>query len=138
MDYSDDGWKPVDGKYDVELTDIKTGVKAKEGVNFAWVKPSFRIISPGEFEGKAFQDFMYVEPQPKELSPALKQLLRLGTCVAGRELRNAVEAIQIITDAKGEFLTLEVFTTTAKKGKNVGKEYKNIRYLAKLESTVTS
>lgn len=138
MDYSDDGWKPPVGKYDVELTETKTGVKAKDGITNAWVKPCFAIITPGEFEGKSFQDFMYVEAQPTELTPAVKQLLRLGTCIAGRELKNAVEAIQIIEAAKGEFLTVEVFQTTARKGKNAGKVYTNIRYLAKLESTVTN
>ena len=135
MDYSDDGWKPVPGNYDVEITEAKTGVKVKDGVTNAWLKPTYRIIA-GEFEGRTFSDFMYFSPKPTEITPALKQVLRLGTCLAGRELKNAVEASQIIGGSKGEFITIEVFRTEGK-GKNAGKTYTNLRYLAKLESTVT-
>lgn len=138
MDYSDDGWKPPVGKYDVALEEVKTGTKVKDNVTNAWMKPTFRIISEGEFNGRTFSDFMYFTPQPTEITPAIRQLLRLGTCVAGRELKNSIEASQVISGAIGEFLNLEIFESTAKKGKNAGKVYTNIRFLSKLESTATA
>lgn len=137
MDYSDDGWKPPVGTYDVEVVDVKTGTKQKDGVNNAWVKPMFKIITNGEFENKTFADFMYITPNPTEITPAIRQLLRCATCIAGREIKNSVEAAKIVADAKGEFLSVQIFRTTAKKGKNAGKVYDNLRYVSRLASTVT-
>lgn len=135
MDFSDDGWKPPVGTYDVILTDVSKDTKNKEGITNAWVKPVFQIFSPGEYDGRTFNEFMYFTPGAKELTPALRQLLRLATCLAGREIRNSVEAIQIISDSVNECLTLEVFTTVGKKGASKGKVYTNVRFVAKIETT---
>lgn len=137
MDFSDDGWKPPVGTYDVCLEDVTTGTKSKDGVTNIWLKPIFRIITEGEYAGRTFSEFMYIQPGAKELTPALRQLLRLATCLAGREIKNAVEASQIITEAgaANEFLTLEIFQTVGKKGKSAGRTFTNVRYLTKLETT---
>ncbi len=59
MDLSDDGWMPPDGDYFVLVEDVATGVKEKNGVNNAWVKPTFKILD-GDLEGRSFQDFYYI------------------------------------------------------------------------------
>jgi hypothetical protein len=135
MDFSDDGWKPPVGTYDVAIETVTTGVKVKDGVTNVWIKPAFNIISDGEYQGRTFSEFMYIQPGAKELTPALRQLLRFATCLAGREIKNASEAAQIAQASVGEFLTLEVFTTVGKKGKSLGRTFTNIRYLTKLETT---
>lgn len=135
MDFSDDGWKPPVGTYDVSIDAVKTGTKTADGVTNLWIKPVFSIIAEGEYAGKSFSDFMYIPQGTKELTPALRQLLRLATCIAGREVRNPVEAVGICQKAVGSFLTLEVFQTVAKKGKSAGKTYTNIRFLAPLTAT---
>lgn len=135
MDFSDDGWKPPVGTYDVMIEDVVTGVKVKESVNNIWLKPTFVIVSEGEFQGRSFSEFLYIQPGAKELTPSLRNMLRLATCLAGREIKNAVEASQIIQGSVSEFLTLEVFQTVGKKGKSAGRTFTNLRYLTKLETT---
>lgn len=137
MDFSDDGWKPTPGIYDVMIEEVIKGQKVKEGVTNIWVKPVFKVISEGEYVDRTFSEFCYIQPGTTELTPGLRQLLRLATCLAGREVKNAVEATQIISDAVSEFLTVEIFTTVGKKGKSKGKTFTNIRYLSKLETTET-
>lgn len=134
MDFSDDGWKPPVGQYDVRVVEAVIGGKVKDGVQTAWLKPIFEIISEGEFTGRTFSEFIYITPNAKELTPGLKQLLRLATCLAGREIRNASEAFQIIQDSVGEFLTVE-FRQNVGKGKNAGKVFLNLYFLNKIEST---
>jgi hypothetical protein len=140
MDFSDDKWKPLGG-FDVQILDVLTGSKPnKAGVVFIWVKPVFEIISDGEFQGRTFSEFMYIEPGVTEIRKAmgLQQLLRLATCLAGREIKNAIEAAQIVQAAKGEFISLETYDSTVKKEPNKGKVYRNLRYLSRLESTETT
>jgi hypothetical protein len=135
MDFSDDGWKPPVGTYDVTIEDVGCGTKAKDGVTNIWLKPVFNVISDGEYQGRTFTEFLYIQPGAKELTPSLRNMLRLATCLAGREIKNAVEASQIIQGAVGEFLTIEVFQTVGKKGKSAGRTFTNLRYLTKLETT---
>lgn len=137
MDFSDDKWKPL-GAFDVQIAEVQVGSKPnKVGVVCIWVKPVFEIISDGENLGRTFSEFMYIEPGVTEIRKAmgLQQLLRLATCLTGREIKNAVEASQIVQDSKGEFLSLETYDSTVKKGRNAGKTYRNIRFLSRLETT---
>lgn len=133
MDYSDDGWKPVDGKFTVLLTGFTSGTKTKNDVVHAWGKPLFRILD-GDFKDRSFSDFLWLPPSPSEPSPGLRQMLRLGTCLCDRELHNAAEAAAIIQGGAtaGEVLNLEVFTTISKSN---GRSYTNIRYLSKVAAT---
>jgi len=135
MDFSDDGWKPPVGTYDACIESVGVGSKVKDGVTNIWLKPIFRIITDGEYADRTFADFMYIQPGARELTPALRQLLRFATCLAGREIKNAVEASEIAQASEGEFLTLEVFQTVGKKGKSAGRTFTNIRFLTKLETT---
>lgn len=133
IDLNDDQWMPPDATYLVSIDEIRTGVKEKEGVKNIWVKPVFSIHTEGEFEGKSFTDFYYITPGSDERrnSMSLRNLLRFATCVAGTETKNPVEAIQILQDSLNEFLNVEVYRTTGKKGGT----FTNIRFLSKLEST---
>lgn len=141
MDLSDDKWMPPDGTYDVRVEDVSTGLKEKDGVNNAWVKPVFSFIDPGsEFEGKTFSDYFWIPPGLTDASPfkdliSLKNLCRYATCLQGSETKNPIEAAEIVKASVGEFLSVEVYRTTSKTGKNVGKIYANIRYLSHLEET---
>ena len=74
MDLSDDGWMPPDGNYDVMVEDVASGVKEKEGVNNAWVKPVFTIVD-GEFKGRSFSDYFWITPGMTEPSISLKNLV---------------------------------------------------------------
>lgn len=134
MDLSDDGWTPPDGTYDVCLEEFVTGTKEKTGVTNVWIKPSFTIID-GEFGTKTFTDFYWIPPNSDGDSFSLKNLLRLATCMAGREVRDPVESCKILGDAVGEFLSVEVYRTTSRK---TGKTYSNIRFLSRLETTEVS
>ncbi len=74
MDLSDDGWMPPDGNYDVLIEDVAAGIKEKNGMNNAWVKPSFNILdgealSPGEMS----KVFAGNDPIPFRESPAYEQ-----------------------------------------------------------------
>jgi hypothetical protein len=138
MDFSDDSWKPNPGTYDVTIEDVVKGSKVTDGVTNIWIKPIFQVISECEVQGRTFAEFCYITPGAKEITPGLRQLLRLATCLTGREIKSAVEASAIIGDSVGEFLTLEVFNTVGKKGKSKGKTFSNIRYLSKLETTETA
>jgi hypothetical protein len=125
MDFSNDDWKPDDGSYSVVVADVKSGLKVKDGVTNAWVKPVLKVLD-GEFENRTFSDFMYFEPNQKDdPSPGLRQLLRFATCIAGRELKDPIEAGKIAVGSADAVLTLEIFTSTSKKN---GQQYRNIRY----------
>jgi hypothetical protein len=125
MDFSNDDWKPDDGTYSVVVQDVKTGLKVKDGITNAWVKPVLKVLD-GEFENRTFSDFMYFSPnQTEDPSPGLKSLLRFATCIAGREMKDPVEAGNIAVGAIDAVLTLDLFTTTSKKN---GNQYRNIRY----------
>ena len=131
MDLSDDGWMPPDGQYDVMIEDVSSGVKEKNGVNNAWVKPAFSILD-GEFKGKTFTDFYYIQGGVmKEPTISVKNLCRFATCLVGSETRIPLEAAEIAKAGVGEFLTIEVYRTTSKK---TGKTYPNIRFLQRLEA----
>lgn len=131
MDLSDDGWKPQDGEYDVELSDVAVGTKEKEGINNAWVKPAFTVVD-GEFAGRTFTDYFWIEGGMTDPSISVKNLCRLATCLSGSEVINPIEAAEICKAAVGEFLTVEVYRTKSRK---TGKTYSNIRFLQKLEAT---
>ncbi len=131
MDLSDDGWKPPNGNYDVAIEDVASGLKEKNGVNNAWVKPVFTILD-GEFKGKSFSDYYWIEPGLTEPSISLKNLCRFATCLQGSETKNPIEASEIAKASIGEFLSVEVYRTFSKK---TSREYANIRFLARLEAT---
>jgi len=132
MDLSDDGWMPPDGQYDVMVEDVANGLKEKNGVNNAWIKPIFNVLD-GEFKGRTFTDFYYIQGGGmKEPTISVKNLCRFATCLVGSETKNPIDAAQIANAATGEFLRVEVFRTTSRK---TGKTYPNIRFLHKLEAT---
>ena len=138
MDLSDDGFNPPDGTYDVEITGVDVGTKAKEGVDNAWVKPTFTILD-GDFEGQNFTNFFWIPGVFDADKPpmGLKRLLQFASCLAGMEVRNPIEAIEVSTAAIGEYLNIEMYTTVAKKTK---KKYHNTRFLRRLptaEGTIT-
>ncbi len=133
MDLSDDGWMPPNGTYDVMVEDVASGIKEKDGVVNAWVKPIFNIVDPNnEFHDKTFSDYYWITPGMTEPSISLKNLCRFATCLQGSETKIPIEAAEIAKASVGEFLSVEVYRTTAKK---TGKTYANIRFLALLEAT---
>jgi len=131
MDLSDDGWMPPDGTFDVMIDEVAQGIKEKNGMNNAWVKPSFEVID-GEFKGRTFSDYYWIQPNLTEPSISLKNLCRLATCLSGHAVTDPIEAITTVVEGKGEFLSVEVYRTTSKKN---GKVYSNIRFLQRLEAT---
>lgn len=131
MDLSDDGWMPPDGGYDVMIEDVGSGIKEKSGVNNAWVKPCFSILD-GEFKGKTFTDYYWIEGGLTEPSISLKNLCRFATCLSGVETKNPIEAAEIAKASIGEFLSIEVYRSKSRK---TGKVYANVRFLQKLEAT---
>lgn len=131
MDLSDSGWMPPDGNYDVIVEDVASGIKEKDGVNNAWIKPVLTIVD-GEFKGRSFSDYFWITPGMTEPSISLKNLCRYATCLQGSETRDPVEASEIAKASVGEFLNVDVYRTKSKK---TGKIYPNIRYCQKLETT---
>lgn len=131
MDLTDDGWKPPDGTFDVMVEDIASGVKEKDGLNNAWIKPVFTILD-GEFKGRSFSDYFWIQPNLTEPSISLKNLCRFATCLQGSETKNPIEAAEIAKASVGEFLTVEVYRSTAKA---TGKVYANVRFLTRLDAT---
>lgn len=133
MNLNDDKWKPPNGDYLVSLDEVLTGVSDKEGVVASWVKPIFTIQDEGEFNGKSFNDFFFIIKGDKggRTYMALLNLLRLATCCAGTEVKSPTEAIKILDDTVGEFLSIQVYRKPGKKGG----EFANIRFLSKVEST---
>ena len=128
VDYTDDGWKPEDGDYTVLLEKFTTNTKEKNGIMNGMGKAIFRILT-GEQEGRSFGEFFWLPSNAKTTTPGMSNLLRLGTCLCGRELRVAEigEAGQHVADNTGAaILNVRVFTATAKTG---GKTYTNTRFL---------
>jgi hypothetical protein len=134
MDLSDDGWMPPDGEYTVVVGDVQSGIKEKNGLNNAWVKPGFDIVD-GEFEGRTFTDYYWIVPNMTEPTISIKNMCRFATCLSGTEVRNPIEAAEIVKAAEGEFLNVQVYRTTSKK---TGKTYPNIRFCERLDSTETT
>lgn len=130
MDLSDSGWMPPDGEYDVMVGEVACGTKEKDGLTNAWIKPVFTIVD-GEFKTLSFSDYFWITPGMTEPSISIKNLCRYATCLQGSETRVPIEAAEIAKASIGEFLSVEVYRTTAKK---TGKVYANIRYLRKLDA----
>ena len=132
MDLSDDGWMPPDGDYDVVVEDVAKGVKEKDGVNNAWVKPTFTILN-GDLAERTFADYYWIAGGGmKEPTISIKNLCRFATCLMETETRDPVEAAAIVAASVGEFLSVQIYRTTARKGKNAGKVYPNIRFLQRI------
>lgn len=131
MDLNDDGWMPPNGTFDVMVEDVATGVKEKNGVNNAWVKPVFTVLD-GEFKGRSFSDYYWIVPGLSEPSISMKNLCRFATCLQGTDTRNPIEAAEIVKASIGEFINVEVYRTTSKK---TGKIYANIRFNQRLDAT---
>jgi hypothetical protein len=133
LDLSDNNWMPPDGGYTVQIDSVDTGVKVKDGVNVATLATNFLIVD-GEFEGKTFQQFCWMPPTTGDPSMGQKALAQLATCLAGVETKDPIEGSAIVEAAVGDALALEVYRTTARKGKNAGKTYTNIRFLNTIET----
>ena len=134
MDLSDDGWMPPDGDYDVEVTDVASGVKEKNGVNNAWIKPTFTILD-GDLQGRSFTDFYYIAGGGMtEPTISIKNLCRFATCLMETETRDPIEATAIVTNSVGEFLSLQVYRTTSRKNNKV---YPNVRFLQRIAAEAT-
>lgn len=131
MDLTDDGWKPPNGNFDVMVESVAYDTKEKDGIKCVWIKPIFNILD-GEFKGRSFSDYYWIQPGMTEPSISLKNLCRFATCLQGAETKNPIEAAEIAKASAGEFLSVEVYRTTSKK---TGKTYPNIRFLARLEAT---
>lgn len=135
VDYADDGWKPDDGEYTVFLERFTTGTTDKDGLKHGRGNAIFRIFG-GTFEGRTFGEFFWLPSNASKITPGMTNLLRLATCLSGRELRVAEvgEAGQIIADSVGAaFLNVRVFTTTSKKN---NKTYTNTRFLSLVDEAI--
>lgn len=134
VDYSDDGWKPDDGEYTVLLERFTSGTAPdKDGVVHGKGKAIFRIMV-GEHEGRSFGEFFWLPPNPNTTTPGMTNMLRLGSCLCGRELKVAEisDACGIINTAVGsEVLNVRLFTTISKKN---GKSYTNTRFLSRVDA----
>ncbi len=128
IDLGDSKWKPPDGTYTVELTAVETGTWTKDGVTRSRIVPVFTILDHPEFEGKVFQDFYGIAAGAEDIGSemSLKGLLNFATCIAGREIRDPVEAVETGTAAVNELMTVEVYRVPSKSGKI----FANIRFLA--------
>ena len=134
MDISDSGWNPPNGEYTVLLSRVETGAgKKKAGV---FVKPFFTIsdAEDDDLEGKTFSDYFFIVPNANPSNygdiAGLIGLSQLATCIAGREIRDAIEANTILDAAAGEeFLRVEMYRTKDKKGK----EWPHTRFLGRVE-----
>jgi hypothetical protein len=134
MDLTDDGWMPPDGSFDVMVESVGSGLKEKNGVNNAWIKPVFTILD-GEFKGRSFSDYYWITPGMAEPSISIKNLCRFATCLQGSETKQPIEASEIAKASVGEFLNVEVYRTTSRK---TGKTYPNVRFCQRLEATETT
>ncbi len=129
VDYSDNGWKPPDGDYTVLLERFNVGTTDKDGITNAYAKAIFRVLGTEEYDGRSFGEFFWLPAHVKTTSMGQANLLRLGTCICGRELQvsETREAAAHIADNVGcAILNVCVFTTTSKKD---GKSYTNTRFL---------
>jgi hypothetical protein len=131
MDLSDDNWMPPSGDYLCQISGVLTG-NGKKNPQAIWIKPQFTIVDEGDLQSKTFVDFYYVEPGISEPTMGVKNLCRLATCIAGHDVTDPAMAFQIIKDAEGELLNLQVYSQTSQKN---GKTYTNIRFLSKVAST---
>lgn len=135
MDLSDDGWKPPNGEFNVMVEGVTSDTSEKDGVTKVWIKPMFTILD-GEFKGRSFTDYYWIEPGLKEPSIAIKNLCRFATCLQGAETRNPIEAFEIVKASVGEFLNIEVWR--GKPSQKTGKIYANIRFCQTLPATDAS
>lgn len=129
VDYADDGWMPPDGEYTVLLEKFTTGTTEKDGVKHGRGNAIFRIFG-SDVEGRTFGAFFWLPSNASKTTPGMINLLRLATCLSGRELAVAEigEAGQIISDNVGEaFLNVRITTSTSKKN---NKTYTNTRFLS--------
>lgn len=132
MDFSGQNWVPPVGTYAVSINDV-TMIQKPHGFG---LKPLFEIVDEdSEFFGRTFTDFMWHDPSKRELTPGLRQMLYLATCLAAREVRDPSEAFDIINGAVGECIEIERKDNPGK-GKNAGKVFENIVYKNRLESVV--
>lgn len=129
VDYSDDGWKPADGEYTVLLEKFTTGTNEKGGVVNGTGRAVFRVLT-GESSGRSFGEFFWLPSNAKKITPGMSNMLRLATCLCGRELRveEIGEACHHISENAGSaVLNVRIFSTTSKKD---GKVYVNTRFLS--------
>lgn len=135
VDYADDGWKPEDGTYTVLLERFTTGTTEKNGVVNGRGNAIFRILT-GDQSGRSFGEFFWLPSNPKATSPGMSNLLRLATCLCGRELKVAEigEAGQHVADNCGSaVLNVRIFSTTRQSD---GKVFVNTRFLSLVDEPV--
>lgn len=134
MDLGDNKWKPPSGPYTVSITKIDTGtyVDKKSQENRIRICPTFRIVD-GEFEGKTFGDFYGIAPGAPDIPSQinLKSVLQFATCMAGRDIRDPVEAIGVLEGSIGDFIALEVWRG---KPNSKGIVFANLRFLNRLDA----
>ena len=124
VDLDDRNWKPVDGIYTVSVAGVDTGTwEGDNGIKKARITPTFTIHTEGEFDGKTFTDGFWfaqgAEIAGKEDYPSkmgIRSLLQFATCMANREIRDPVEAIDIAKASVGELLTIQVNWRPTKAG----------------------
>lgn len=129
VDYTDDGWMPEDGDYTALLEKFTTTTFEKDGIAKGLGKAIFRIKT-GDFDGRSFGEKFWFELNPGKMTRSIANLLRLGTCLSGRELSPSeiTEACELAAAAAGDTLiNLAVFSNTSKAN---GKVYTNLKYLS--------
>lgn len=135
VDYSDDGWKPEDGDYTVLLEKFTTGTTDKDGVTHGRGNAIFRIMT-GANDGRTFGEFFWLPSNAQQTTPGMSNLLRLATCIGGRELAVSEMGVagQIITAACGSaIINVRVFTVTRKSD---SKTFVNTRFLSLVDEPV--
>lgn len=127
VDYSNNDWKPDDGQYTVQFSGGKNGISKK---GKAWYRATFSILD-GPLSGKNFSDSFFFEQSEDDPSIGLANFMKFGSCLAGRELKTATEALTTIESSlkEGTLVSLDVFTSVSK-----GKTYRNVRYREAIRS----
>lgn len=132
VDYSDDGWMPADGEYTVLLERFSTWTKEKGGIQNGCARAVFRLLTSDD-TNRSFGEFFWLPSNPKATTMGMNNLLRLGTCLCGRELKVAEipEACQHVVDNCGSaLLNIRVVTTTSRSD---NKTYTNAKYLGRVD-----
>ena len=94
MDYSGSGWlPPEDTTYTVKVSGTKGSRFTSDGIEKLRYAVQFEIVD-GEYTGRKIVDKMFIPIGGSELSPGLRTLCYLATCLAGREIMKADEAYE--------------------------------------------
>ncbi len=139
MDMNNDDYMPPFGPYMVQIVGVETGMSEKDGIKTARIIPTFKIVD-GEHKGRTFtpqKPFFIPQIQGERTwfeNQGLVNLSQLATCLVNREVRDPVEAIQIVTEGKGEYISLILKSSPNKK--NPGDPWRNLVFLNRLDAVV--